>query len=74
MSRYVCSPVQNNNTYQREKKLGENYFETWLLEPKSNAVIVTWWVFDRPIQGAQAGALGRCGRDVGMSRHDNTDR
>ena len=58
MSRYVCSPVQNNNTYQREKKLGENYFETWLLEPKSNAVIVTWWVFDRPIQGAQAGALG----------------
>ena len=33
-----------------------------------------WWVFDRPIKGAQAGALGRGGRDVGMSRHDNNDR
>ena len=42
MSRSVA---QFKTTTSTREKLGENYIETWLLEPKSNTVIDTIRVF-----------------------------
>ena len=38
-------PSSKQQHISAREKLGEIYFETWLLEPKSNTVIVTLQVF-----------------------------
>ena len=76
--RYVtfCCPVQNNNVNARKTwwKLYWNVAFGTKIEYCNWHHSSLWWVFDCPIQGVQAGALGRGSRDVGMSRHDINDR